>query len=428
MKKVKGTRDFLPELANKFKYLEDVFLEVASSFGFENIRVPTFEKTSLFARGVGDTTDIVKKEMFQVISSANMDKYCRGEYSVSKDGITLRPEGTAGVVRMLVENKEYVNLPKKYSYIINAFRNERPQAGRYREFTQLGAELFGSSEPISDVYIIMLLDEYFKKLGLKNYKIKINSIGCKTCRPKYYEELKKYVEPKLDKMCSDCNERFKNNPLRILDCKVDNDIKLISGHPVSVDYLCESCASKFNFVKDNLEKLNIKFEVDASIVRGLDYYCETAFEVHFENIGAKSAIGGGGRYNDLVELIGGPDVPAIGFALGADRIVMALESEGFFDYKEEEKDVYFYSFDEKFAYKILPAFNELRESGFKVEMELNSRSLKSALKYANKNNFKYVVLIGEDEYQNNSVIVKNMKESDQKEVKLENIVEVMKNE
>lgn len=424
MRKPKGTRDFLPKESRKIEYVKKVFIEAAKSYGFEEIIMPTFEKTSLYSRGVGDETDVVKKEMFQVISSANIEKYCKGEYNLKKDGLTLRPEGTAGAARLLIENKEYISLPKKYFYITTNFRNERPQAGRFREFTQLGIEVFGVKESSCDIYVLLLFYNFIKKLGLKNTNLKINSIGCPKCRPSFHDALKSFIKPKLKDLCSDCNNRFDTNPLRIIDCKVEKDKEAIKGHPVSTDFLCSECQSNFNDVINTLNSLNIEYEIDNSIVRGLDYYSKMAFEMHTDMKGSISALGGGGRYDDLVSTIGGPSVPGVGFAFGLDRIVIAMESQNLFDNIDNINDIYFISIGETKA-KAFEIFEDLRKNDYKIEFELNNRSLRSALKYADKQKFKFVLILGEEELKEEKIIFKDMINSKQELISWDNIKGVL---
>ncbi|MCD8205011.1 MAG: histidine--tRNA ligase, partial [Clostridia bacterium] len=312
----KGTKDMLPKDAAKWQHIEKTARDVAETYGFCEIRTPVFEHTELFSRGVGDTSDIVNKEMYTFL-----DKGGRS--------VTLKPEGTAGAVRMFVENRgEFSSLPVKAYYLTPAFRYERPQAGRLREFHQFGLEVFGSKEPIADAEVIMAADTFLKRLGITGTRLEINSIGCRSCRAKYHEALKEYFRPRLGEMCELCRERFEKNPLRILDCKNEECGKIAEGAPEITSYLCEDCENHFSAVKSFLKDEGLDFTVNPRIVRGLDYYTRTVFEFVSTDIGAQGTVCGGGRYDDLICEIGGGDVPAIGFAAGIERLMLLMENTG----------------------------------------------------------------------------------------------------
>ncbi len=413
IRKPKGTRDFINEEVLKIEEVERVFKETAKKYGFSEIKTPTFEKTSLFKRGVGETTDIVKKEMFNVISSANLAKYVDGNYDLHKNGLTLRPEGTAPVVRSFIENNLYATqLPVKLFYNVRCFRNERPQAGRFREFTQFGAEIFGSENAFSDAELIAMVDEILRNLSIKDYEIFINSIGCKKCRPIFERELVKYLESKLDRLCANCNDRYERNPLRILDCKNEQCIHETEGHPIVLDYLCEDCNKHFEELKSSLDLLGVKYQIDPSIVRGLDYYIRTAFEVKTNLLGAQSAICGGGRYDGLVASLDGPDLAGVGFGIGMDRLLMTADASGHFKFDDSRKGILIINLgvDKKHSIELL---SELRQKGEYVQVDHLNRSLKSAMKYANKLNFKYVAILGEDEVKEGKITLKNLHSSEQ---------------
>lgn len=405
----RGTKDILPEEIYKWQYIEKKFRDICENFGYGEIRTPVFEHTELFERGVGETTDVVQKEMYTF-----KDK---GDRS-----ITLKPEGTASVVRSYIENKTYSkeNLSKLY-YITPCFRYERPQAGRLREFHQLGLEALGSQNPSVDTEIISLIYNFFKEIGLKDIQLRINSIGCPKCRGKYNELVREFLEKKLDKLCETCNERFYKNPLRIIDCKNDNCQKEIVGIPKMIDNLCEECSDHFEELKLNLDNLNIEYIVDPNIVRGLDYYTKTAFEFISEEIGAKSTVCGGGRYDNLVESLGGVETPAVGFAMGIERLLLAIENGNIDIEKKEPIEVYIVAIGKeasKIGDKIL---NNLRIKGIKGDRCYQDKGLKYQMKQGNKVNAKNVIIIGEEEVKENKVLLKNMETGLQEEVSIAEI-------
>ncbi len=410
----KGTRDILPADIYKWHKAERLFADVCHMYGYEEIRIPTFEQTDLFQRGVGDTTDVVQKEMYTF-----NDKGGRS--------ITLRPEGTAGVVRSFIENgMTSLPSPVRMFYNITAFRYENVQKGRYREFHQFGVEAFGSEGPDIDAEVISIMNTFFKKVGLKSIKLCINSIGCPTCRKQYNEVLKDYFRPNLDKMCDDCRARFDKNPLRMIDCKDDRCKKFAEGAPRLIDYLCEDCGAHFEGLKKNLDILNIPYTIDSGIVRGLDYYTRTVFEFVSENVGTQGTILGGGRYDGLVSLMDGTPTPGIGFAMGAERFLLEAEAQGIEFEKPNYVKVYFADMSSEARDKIKAIVNDLRLAGIGCEMDLAGRAFRAQMKYAGKRNIPYLVVIGDDELSSGKVNVKCMADGTQTEIELSNIVDYFK--
>ncbi len=410
----KGTKDVLPAQSHLWQHLEQTARNVAEKFSFQEIRTPTFEHTELFLRGVGDTTDIVNKEMYTFL-----DKGGRS--------ITLRPEGTAGVARAFVGNGLAGGaLPFKAYYLISAFRYERPQAGRLREFHQFGAELYGATSPVADVEIIGLAGELLRELGLKQVALKINSIGCKHCRAKYNEALKEYFRPHLEEMCEDCKGRFDKNPMRMIDCKEEKCKVYTSAAPRMLDYLCDDCKAHFEEVKSLLDEAGIRYEIDASIVRGLDYYSRTVFEFTSSSAGAQGTVLGGGRYDTLLEQMGEKPVPAVGFAAGMERLLMVMEAEN--ASVPERKGVTLYlagmdSVGRKEAFRLAMA---LRKEGVSCEVDLMERSIKAQFKYADKTGAQFVAVLGERELEEKAVEIKNMKTSLQEKVTFEELCKYLK--
>lgn len=427
IQKAKGTRDLLPDTCEKIRKLEDSFIHVCGLYGYREIRFPMFEKTSLFERSVGESSDIVRKEMFRVISGANLDKYCQGEYDIVKEGLTLRPEGTAPTVRSFIENKIYATAqPTKLFYMGSNFRNERPQAGRFREFTQFGIEYLGSQDPYCDAEVIALGVDLIKRVGVEDIELRVNSVGCPKCRGHYHKILKDFLSDKVEHLCFDCQERYEINPLRILDCKVEADQERIKGYPVLLDHLCDECRVHFDEVKETLTQLGLDYRVDPSIVRGLDYYTKTAFEILSPLLGSQSTICGGGRYDGLVEELEGPPTPAVGFGLGMDRLLMASEiANGDKLEDEKRKGILLLPLgsEEKKTLSALSA--KLREAGHYCEMEVMARSMRSAMKYADKARFKWVFVYGESEREKGVILLRNMDKGQQEEVLLDRIVEVI---
>lgn len=400
IQKPKGTKDVLPEDIFKWKYVEGTANIIFENYGYKEIRVPTFEHTELFERGVGDTTDVVQKEMYTFKDKADRS-------------ITLRPEGTAGVIRAFIENGLSSKiLPLKVHYAMPMFRYENVQKGRYREFNQIGAELIGTSSYLADVEMISMADKFLKELELKDVYLTINSIGCPECRAKYQEALKQFIGNNIEEYCSTCKTRFDKNPMRILDCKERKCKELNNGAPVILDYLCEECKTHFENVKQGLDELGIEYVIDSSIVRGLDYYTKTVFEFISKTDGY--TVLAGGRYDGLVKELGGIDTPAIGFAAGEERLISLLKDENI-DYAPVQ--LYIASLDEKYNVAAMKLADSLREY-VSVETNISARSFNAQMKYANKINAEYLIVLGEDEIKNSKCKIKNMKIGEEKECNL----------
>jgi len=407
----KGTRDILPTEVHKWQYVEKLIAEVCRSYGYSEIRLPVFEHTELFQRGVGDTTDIVQKEMYTFLDKAGRS-------------ITLRPEGTAGVVRSYIEHgMASLPQPVKLYYNITAYRYENVQKGRYREFHQFGVEAFGSSGPSIDVEVISILNTFFNKIGLKEIQLNINSIGCPECRERYNEKLKKYLKPLLGNLCENCKLRYDRNPLRIIDCKEERCKKNTAAAPALIDNLCRDCNEHFKGLKGGLDNLGINYTVDKNIVRGLDYYTKTVFEFVSNNVGTQGTICGGGRYDGLVEACGGTSTPGIGFAMGIERLLLEMDSQGIIVPENKGMDIFIATIGEnadKYAERLV---YQLRYHGISAEKDLMGRSLKAQMKYADKIGAKYTVVLGDDEVESNKAVLKNMKTGEQKDVSLDSILD-----
>ncbi len=411
IQKIKGTMDILPEQTPLWRYIEGVMREEAEKYGYGEIRTPTFENTELFVRGVGDTTDVVQKEMY---TFADRDE---------NRSISLRPEGTASVARAIIENGKCSDpMPLKYYYIISCFRHEKPQAGRSREFFQFGTEMFGSYSPAADATVISLGNSVLRRLGLNNVKLHINSIGCKECRPKYRAALVDYFKASEDKLCDTCKTRLDKNPLRLLDCKNPDCTELAKGAPKTIDHLCESCEKNFELLKAALDAMKIDYVVDSSIVRGLDYYTGTVFEFIAEGIGAQSTVCGGGRYDGLVSSLGGPELPGIGFGMGITRIILAMQELGLDKIATEKPILYIASLGERAMLKGLEITERLRGEGRYAECDLVGRSLKAQMKYANKIGAEYTLIIGDSEIDAGRAQLRNMQSGEQTEVALDSFV------
>ena len=393
----KGTRDVLPEQSYQWQYLEALIRDIVKKYGFLEARTPVIEHTELFLRGVGETTDIVQKEMYTFLD--------KGERS-----ITLKPEGTAGVVRMFVENNLFGETqPTKMYYLYNpVFRYERPQAGRLREHHQFGVEFFGASKPTADAECISVATELLGKLGCGGLTVRLNSIGCPKCRPQYHEALKDYLRGHYDELCETCKVRFEQNPLRVLDCKVESCQKIANDAPVIGDYLCDECRGHQSSLLKLLDGMKIRYVIDPRLVRGLDYYTKTVFEITSESIGSQSAVCGGGRYDGLVEEIGGPHTPAVGFGLGMERLLLVLENTGLKIEKPVRYDLYLASMGQEAEDKAFFLANDLRKKGAKVEIDHVGRSVKSRLKYADKVGARFVLVLGGDELAKNEAKLKRM--------------------
>ncbi len=409
----KGTKDVLPEQSYKWRFIEDSAREVARTFNLSEIRTPTFEYTELFKRGVGETTDVVNKEMYTF-----EDKGGRS--------ITLKPEGTAGAARMFVENGLASRpMPLKTYYITPAFRYERPQAGRLREFHQFGIEVFGSQSYETDAEVIFAASAFLDKLGVKT-KLEINSIGCPICRAEYNKALKNYFEPKLESMCETCRTRYVQNPLRMLDCKEEGCRKINADAPKITDYLCEECREHFTGVKSLLSAQGLEYTVNPRIVRGLDYYSKTVFEFVSDEIGAQGTVCGGGRYDGLVEQLGGAHVPAIGFAAGIERLMLLMENTGAKFPEEQKPRIYIAGMDKETRAEAFKIAVGLRLKGISAEIDHMNRSVKAQFKYADKLGAEYVAVIGENELKSGVINIKNMKNGEQQAVKTDELYAYLK--
>ena len=408
IQKIKGTFDILPEETPLWRHIEKIMREEAENYGYGEIRTPTFENTELFVRGVGDTTDVVQKEMY------TFDDRDEGR------SISLRPEGTASVARALIENGRCSDpMPLKYYYIMSCFRHEKPQAGRSREFVQFGTEMFGSHSPASDATAIALANSVLVRLGLTNVKLHVNSIGCKECRPTYRAALVEYYNSHIDTLCDTCKTRLEKNPLRLLDCKNPDCHKLAEGAPKTVDHLCDGCNANFEMLKSALSAMKIDYVVDSSIVRGLDYYTGTVFEFIAEGIGAQSTVCGGGRYDGLVSSLGGPELPGIGFGMGITRLILAMREMGLDNIEGEKPLIYIAALGERAMIKGLEITERLRREGKYAECDVVGRSLKAQMKYANKKGAKYTLIIGDSEVEAGVAQLRDMESGEQTEVNLD---------
>ncbi len=405
----KGTRDMLPSDAYKWHYVEDVARKTAAQFGFKEIRTPMFEHTELFLRGVGETTDIVTKEMYTFD-----DKGGRS--------MTLRPEGTAGVARSFVENGLHqAVLPMKAYYIASIFRYEKPQAGRLREHHQFGVECYGSDSATADAEVITLASTFLRNAGLKELSLNLNSIGCPECRARYNAALKAYIGENLHNMCGQCQTRFDKNPLRILDCKEEKCKLITKNAPKILDYLCDDCRAHFEEVKRLLTLAGIDFIVNPDIVRGLDYYTRTVFEFVSTDIGAQGTVCGGGRYNNLVEEVGGKHMPAVGFGLGLERLLLVLENTNNLRAEQEVMDVYILPIGDKAKDEAIKIVSTLRKSGVKAETDIMDRGVKAQMKYADRSGVKSVIVLGDEEIDSNLVHVKKMADGSVEDVTIDTL-------
>ncbi len=406
IQKPKGTLDILPADIGLWQYIENAVRETARINGFSEIRMPTFESTELFCRGVGDTTDVVGKEMYTFID---------------KDGssLSLRPEGTAGVARSVIENGLYAGaMPLKLFYLSNFFRREKPQAGRSREFWQFGTELYGSSSPEADAQVILLADGLFKRLGLKKVTLRINSIGCPECRPSYRKALLGYFSQYEAELCDTCRERLQKNPLRVLDCKSPICSGIAKDAPKTLEHLCEGCDTHFEKLKSLLDDCGVEYTVDPSIVRGLDYYTGTVFEFTVDSIGAQSTVCGGGRYDGLLASIGGPELPAVGFGMGITRLIQALKDEDLVPELSVGCDIYIAPLGEGASRSAFILAQRLRENGVSAETDICGRSLKAQMKYADKAGARNVLVVGDNEIAEGSAELRDMRGGERVKVDL----------
>lgn len=411
--KPKGTYDLYGESAKKWQYVNKVIDSLMEKYNYKFIRTPLFESSEVFHRGVGSGSDIVRKETYDFIDRGNRN-------------MTLRPEGTAGVVRSFVENKMYGEAvqPVKLYYNGTMYRYERPQSGRNREFTQFGIEVLGSDDPFTDAEVISIPVNLYKVLGLKEIKVNINSLGDDESRNNYRNALVEYFKPHLDHLCEDCKERFEKNPLRILDCKVDGDKDIMKNAPTTIEYLNEESKKRFVLLQEYLNELGIDYEVDPKIVRGLDYYNHTVFEIEakVKDFGSNNVLGGGGRYNELVSTLGGPKTSAVGFASGLDRLMTALELEDVKLPINNDVDVfvmYVSDTEKKYALSLI---QELRMNGFRIDCEYSSRSLKGQFKKADRLNAKYLIILNDEDLKNDEVTVKNNKTKEEDKVGIDYLI------
>ncbi len=413
IKAPRGTKDIIPSEVYKWHYIEKVIRDLCNVFGFREIRTPEFEHTELFERGVGDTTDIVQKEMYSF-----QDKGGRN--------ITLKPEGTSPTVRAFIENKLYADpQPTKLYYMTPAFRYERPQAGRLRIHHQFGIEVFGSQHPSVDAEVISVAMALYDKLGIKNLELHINSVGCPKCRNEYNRILKEHLSSKLSKLCQTCNERYGKNPMRILDCKIEGCKEELKDAPYILEHLCDECSKHFEAVKQYLGTIGLEYSIDPKIVRGLDYYTKTAFEIISNEIGAQGTVCGGGRYDGLVEEIGGPPTPGIGFGMGMERLLLTLDQHNITIPRPNGLDLFIATLGsdaDKMAFQLI---YQLRRQGIKVDKDVLGRSLKAQLKYANRIQARNVLILGQEELDEGWAIIKHMETGEQKEIHLNNTVDTL---
>lgn len=406
-KRPKGTADVVPAQSYKWHTVEKLAKDTAEQFGFKEIRIPTFEDTGLFIRSVGETTDVVQKEMYTVSATGDST-------------FTLRPEGTAGTMRAMIENGVLnEGFPQKVFYILSCFRHEKPQAGRLREFHQFGCEMVGTENPKADAEIIALAKSLIDKVGLKDIELNINSIGCPTCRAEYHRALKEYFSSKEDDLCDTCKGRLEKNPMRILDCKSPVCSGIAKDAPVILDYLCDECKEHFEKLQKYLKVLEIEYKINPKIVRGLDYYTRTVFEFVTTSIGAQGTVCGGGRYDGLIEQLGGQKTPALGFGMGLERLILTMEKQGCDFIENKKPDIYIAPMGEKAEIKTAELVKELREEGFFVEYDLVGRGIKPQMKYADKIGARFVIVLGDNEIDSGLARLKNMESGEQIDIKLD---------
>ena len=404
IKAPKGTKDTMPRDSYKVQYIEKEFSELCRLYGFGEVRTPMFESTELFNRGVGETTDIVQKEMYTF-------------EDLGHRSITLKPEGTSPAVRAFIESHDYAEMqPTKYYYDTPCFRYERPQAGRLRQFHQFGVENFGTPDMMADAEVIALASDFIKKIGIEDVELRINSVGCRECRPVYRKALQDYLRPYYEDLSDISKDRFEANPMRIIDSKDITDQRIAKDAPYMLDYLCDDCKAAFEALKTNLDAMGISYVVDPRIVRGLDYYTKTAFEFVTTKIGAQGTICGGGRYDHLVEEIGGPSIPGVGFGLGKERLLILMEQNDIIVDDPNVPDISVSFIGDKARLYALDLVHKLRACGVSAIIDTLNRNLKGQMKYANKLNARYSVVIGENEIEKGIVTLKNMNSGEQKEI------------
>ena len=406
-KKIKGTEDVLPKDSYRWQFVENIMSREAQKFGFKEIRTPVFEHTELFARGVGQTTDVVQKEMYTFETKG-------------KESVTLRPEGTAGSARAILEHSlTNEGLPIKAYYHTSCYRYEKPQAGRLREFHQFGVEEYGTSSPIADAEIIALGQSIIDALGIQNIKLEINSIGCPKCRQNFHNALKEYFEKYKGDLCGTCLTRLEKNPMRILDCKSPVCSEICKDAPQILDYLCEECESHFEMVKKYLDLSKIEYTVNPKIVRGLDYYTKTVFEFVSNDIGSQGTVCGGGRYDGLIEELGGQHLPSLGYAMGMERLLMVMENQGIEIPQPEPCALYVAGLGEKAQQKAFEIISQVRTFGLQCETDVVGRGLRAQMKYADKIGAQFSMVLGDNELEENTATVKNMNSGEQYQLKLD---------
>lgn len=406
-KKIKGTEDVLPKDSYRWQFVEDVMRKESASYGFKEIRTPVFEHTELFARGVGQTTDVVQKEMYTFDTKGG-------------ESVTLRPEGTAGAARAVLEHG-LVNdsLPIKASYFVSCYRYEKPQAGRLREFHQFGLECYGTQSPVADAELICAAQSIFDRLGIKQLRLEINSIGCPACRAEYHKALKEYFYGYKDELCETCNSRLEKNPMRILDCKSPVCSKIAQGAPKITDYLCDECKEHFASVQKYLDAAGVEYTINPTIVRGLDYYTKTVFEFVTDFIGAQGTVCGGGRYDGLIEELGGKHLPSLGFAMGIERLLMLMDKQGIEIPKPSTCDLYVAVMGEKASLKSFEIIKAVRSCGLIAETDVVGRGLRAQMKYADKIGAKFSMVLGDNEIEQGKAVIKNMSSGEQTEIVLD---------
>ena len=406
-KKIKGTEDVLPKDSYRWQFVEDVMRKESAAYGFKEIRTPVFEHTELFARGVGQTTDVVQKEMYTFDTKGG-------------ESVSLRPEGTAGAARAVLEHG-LVNdsLPIKASYFVSCYRYEKPQAGRLREFHQFGLECYGTQSPVADAELICAAQSIFDRLGIKQLRLEINSIGCPACRAEYHKALKEYFYGYKDELCETCNSRLEKNPMRILYCKSPVCSKIAQGAPKITDYLCDECKEHFASVQKYLDAAGVEYTVNPTIVRGLDYYTKTVFEFVTDFIGAQGTVCGGGRYDGLIEELGGKHLPSLGFAMGIERLLMLMDKQGIEIPKPSTCDLYVAVMGEKASLKSFEIIKAVRSCGLIAETDVVGRGLRAQMKYADKIGAKFSMVLGDNEIEQGKAVIKNMSSGEQTEIVLD---------
>ncbi len=406
-KKIKGTEDVLPRQSYRWQFVENIMREESRAYGFREMRTPVFEHTELFARGVGQTTDVVQKEMYTFDTKGG-------------ESVTLRPEGTAGAARAVLEHAlENEGLPIKASYFVSCYRYEKPQAGRLREFHQFGIEEYGTQSPVADAEIICLAQSVLDRLGLSDVRLELNSIGCPECRAKYNQALREYFSQYKEQLCPTCLTRLEKNPMRLLDCKSPQDKEIAKDAPRITDYLCEECESHFKEVQSYLDCAGVKYTINPTIVRGLDYYTKTVFEFVTDCIGAQGTVCGGGRYDGLIEELGGKHLPSLGFAMGLERILLVMDAQGIEIPQPEPCSLYIATMGDAAKQKAFSLLRQVRECGLTAETDVVGRGLRAQMKYADKIGAKYSLVLGDNEIAGNKAKVKNMESGEQTELALD---------